>query len=931
MKDSVQICSVAAVVGMLACAGSPAANRYVDPASPTPTPPYTNWARAAHTIQPALSVCVAGDVVTVATGHYDMAAELVIPGRVTLRSVSGAERTTIDGQGAARCVRMSEPGAVLVGFTLSEGRTTNRGAGVYCVGGAVSNCVIIRNIATGNEPVGGGVYLDGGRIVGCVVSSNTVLSTNAVVTEAVAMGGGIYCEDAAGTAIERCSLTDNAVSGYYTYGGGICAAGAAIDFCEISGNLCSGAYESFGGGIRAEGGRVRNCLVVSNSVRNDSGFADAKSGGGGISFSTCTGTVESCTVSRNSAYCDGIVGSATGGGMMGGGLALNSIVYGNSVACGYVAAGAEYVLDGSTPAVFSNCCSIPAAPGTGNIAADPQFVDEDCRLRAASPCIEAGTNHAWMSACADLDGNWRLAGAVVDMGAFEYDSGPTNRYRLSWTVSGDGSVNATNGWYLRGSVAQVAATAVRHNHFTGWSGNTNGCTISTNVIKVPVSTNRSIGANFAVDTYKVVVKSAYGGTSLPVGTNRLAYGSSVTLMVTNSPIAKGVSTQYFCKGWSGAGSAPAAGIGTNTGAFDLTGDSTITWKWSTNYLLIVTKTGAGTGVVTYATGWYEKGTNLQMLGRAATGSYLKSWGGDTNGCTAISNRLDVPMTRPRSITAEFAVGYYSYLAPIAPTGRLVNPSPRFRWLPETGSTWYYLWINRNGETYLQKWVQNATNWNTGSTNWVSGSYTWWVRAWKPSDYTTPWSGPVTFNIDPYVPGVVTQLAPSGSIAITNRPLFVWRADSTGHSYQYYLWINRNDNPYMKGWVPAVTSCVTGTVLPFGTYKWWVRGWSADGTGPWSTGMTFTLGVTTPLAPTGTLTGITRPQFRWTATPGANWYFLQVNKASQVYLKQWVSGAGTTNWTPAANMPQANYQWWIRPWQTNVGNGYWSPARSFSLQ
>jgi len=42
------------------------------------------------------------------------------------------------------------------------------------------------------------------------------------------------------------------------------------------------------------------------------------------------------------------------------------------------------------------------------------------RLLANSPCINAGTNQAWMVGAFDLDGNPRIAGGRVDMGAYEY-------------------------------------------------------------------------------------------------------------------------------------------------------------------------------------------------------------------------------------------------------------------------------------------------------------------------------------------------------------------------------------------------------------------------------------------------------------------------------------------------------------------------------
>jgi len=59
-------------------------------------------------------------------------------------------------------------------------------------------------------------------------------------------------------------------------------------------------------------------------------------------------------------------------------------------------------------------------PGTGNIDADPLFADADGRLLDGSPCIDAGNDAAVPpSVITDLDGNPRIQGECVDMGAFE--------------------------------------------------------------------------------------------------------------------------------------------------------------------------------------------------------------------------------------------------------------------------------------------------------------------------------------------------------------------------------------------------------------------------------------------------------------------------------------------------------------------------------
>jgi hypothetical protein len=60
-----------------------------------------------------------------------------------------------------------------------------------------------------------------------------------------------------------------------------------------------------------------------------------------------------------------------------------------------------------------------------NIVASPQFAEwtnRNYRLTSASPCVNAGTNAAWMATALDLDGRPRLDHFCgrADMGAYEF-------------------------------------------------------------------------------------------------------------------------------------------------------------------------------------------------------------------------------------------------------------------------------------------------------------------------------------------------------------------------------------------------------------------------------------------------------------------------------------------------------------------------------
>jgi hypothetical protein len=73
--------------------------------------------------------------------------------------------------------------------------------------------------------------------------------------------------------------------------------------------------------------------------------------------------------------------------------------------------------------VLNYCCTTPSnTSGTGNITNAPAFVDYangNLRLQSNSPCINSGYN-AYVTSQTDLEGNPRLVGSFVDMGAEEY-------------------------------------------------------------------------------------------------------------------------------------------------------------------------------------------------------------------------------------------------------------------------------------------------------------------------------------------------------------------------------------------------------------------------------------------------------------------------------------------------------------------------------
>jgi hypothetical protein len=241
------------------------------------------------------------------------------------------------------------------------------GGAVYCESASVvvSNCVLIGNSASSR---GGGACF--GTVNNCTFTGNSANS-----------GGGAY-----NCALNKCLLRANSA----TYGGGIYY--GALDDCTLTNNSATS-----GGG--AYSGTLNNCVFIGNS-------ASAYAPYGGAAY-FCA--LYNCTVSGNSA-----TGSFPYGGGVFSGVANNCILYFNTSTNGD-----NYYL--SAQSVVNYCCTTPDPDGVGNITSAPLFVNYaagNLRLQTNSPCVNGGNNAAVFDA-ADMDGNARVVGGTVDMGAYE--------------------------------------------------------------------------------------------------------------------------------------------------------------------------------------------------------------------------------------------------------------------------------------------------------------------------------------------------------------------------------------------------------------------------------------------------------------------------------------------------------------------------------
>ncbi|MFG0251897.1 MAG: hypothetical protein ACF8NJ_03380 [Phycisphaerales bacterium JB038] len=291
-----------------------------------------------------------------------------------------------------------------------EGNTAGVGGGLYRHDGlqwstqaTVSGCTFTSNVAN----AGGGLYLTHlnahatftPTITGCTFISNAA---------AVYQGGGICNEDGKPRLIDCDFHSNTAVQG----GGGLCNVSMDLSMssvllnCDFRSNVAE-----YGGGIynyNTQPGVLTNTTSITNCgfIYNWGLFA----AGGVFNFNGANATITNSTFTANVGYNHGYYNG--GGGIVN---TDSAAVVNNSILWGDVGGEIWNLGVGSCAIRYSDIQG--GYGGTGNINADPSFVnaigpdgvwgtlDDDVRLAAGSPCIDAADCTALPADAYDLDGD----------------------------------------------------------------------------------------------------------------------------------------------------------------------------------------------------------------------------------------------------------------------------------------------------------------------------------------------------------------------------------------------------------------------------------------------------------------------------------------------------------------------------------------------
>lgn len=206
-----------------------------------------------------------------------------------------------------------------------------------------------------------------------------------------------------------------------------------------------------------------------------------------------------------------------------------------------------------------------------------------------------------------------------------------------------GGTTDGEGAYPAGTSVTAIATQNVGYTFTNWTDLSTGAVLSTSPnYTFVLSANRSLRANFSLNTYTLTTNATNGTVTKAPDQARYNHGSSVVLTATPSP-------GFVFSSWSGSATGSS-----NPLTVTMDQDKSITANFTaipTNAFTLTVIANNGSVTKNPNTPTYASGSTVQLTATPNSGYNFTGWSGDATGST---NPLTVTMNANKTITANFA-------------------------------------------------------------------------------------------------------------------------------------------------------------------------------------------------------------------------------------------------------------------------------------
>jgi len=253
--------------------------------------------------------------------------------------------------------------------------------------------------------------------------------------------------------------------------------------------------------------------------------------------------------------------------------------------------------------------------------------------------------------------------------------------------------------------------------------------------------------------------------------------------------------------------------------------------------------------------------------------------------------------------------------------------PEISWFSNLKATSYVLWVRHlsTGEIVVNSIEVTGTEY-TPATDWGIGRYSVYVRA-KSDAGVSAWSPRRDFTINTPIKAIPV------ADGMNPRPTLSW--NPLAGAVQYDVWLAnlaQHQIPVMHVKVDSTsTSFVPTNDLASGTYRLQVRGIAKDDSlGSWSQPTDFSI-ITAPTIISVSGQPSSRPDFSFTAIPGAVKYDTWISNLSNPAQRpiRITTPDVSTTFRPNVNLVPGNYRIWIRGVAADGSVGAWSRPKDFS--